>query len=138
MKRKVFWVVLLLMLGIFLFGGCCCLFQNLSADVVITKWEQDYSNGKWSDQVKVYYTITNTGNVDIGYYCAWLVAYCDYEDSCKKLDIYEYWDNVGTLIEVGESKNHTCWMTVGDKKVTRMNVPKILLERYIGFWQYEY
>ena len=138
MKRKVLFLIpiLFLILAIFLSG--CCLFQNLSADVVITKWEQDYSNGKWSDQVKVYYTITNTGNVDIGYYCAWIVAYCDYEGSCKELDIYEYWDNVGTLIGVGESKNRTCWMTVGDKKVTRMNVPKILLERYIGFWQYEY
>ena len=136
MKRKVFWIILFSILAIFLSG--CCLFENLSADVVITKWEQDYSNEKWSDQVKVYYTITNTGNVDIGYYSIWLVAYCDCEGVCEELDIYEDWDNIGVLIGVGESKNRTCWMTVGDKKVTRMNVPKILLERYIGFWQYEY
>ena len=63
MKRKVFLVILFLMLAIFLSG--CCLFQNLSADVVIEDWEQNYSGGKWSDQVKVYYTITNTGTVDM-------------------------------------------------------------------------
>ena len=60
MKSKVLLVILFLMLAMFLSG--CCLFQNLSADVVINKWEQDYSSGKWSDQVKVYYTITNIGN----------------------------------------------------------------------------
>ena len=136
MKRKILLVILFLILAISFSG--CCLLENLSADVVITKWEQDYSNGKWGDQLKVYYTITNTGNVDIGCYGVCLVAYCDCEGVCEVLDIYEDWDNVGMLIEVGESKDRTCWMTVGDKKVTRMSVPKILLERYIGFWQYEY
>lgn len=123
MKRKVFWVILFLILAIFLSG--CCLFQNLSADVVITKWEQDYSNGKWSNQVKVYYTITNTGNVDIGYYNIWLAAYC--EDG----SIYEDWNTIGTFVGIGHSEDHTCLITVGEnKKVIRMNVTNLILQPF--------
>jgi len=123
MKRKVFLVILFLMLTIFLSG--CCLFQNLSADVVINKWEQDYSGGKWSDQVKVYYTITNTGNVNIGYYNIWLAAYCEYEG------IYEDWNTIGTFVGIGNSKNRTCWITVGkNEKVLRMNVTNLILQLF--------
>ena len=123
MKRKYFLVVLFLILAIFLSG--CCLFENLSADVVITKWEQDYSSGKWSDQAKVYYTITNTGNVDIGYSNIWLAAYC--EDG----SIYEDWNTIGTFVEVGHSEDHTCWITVGEnKKVISINVTNLILEPF--------
>ena len=140
MKRKYFSVILFLMLGIFLSG--CCLFQNLSADVVITKWEQDYSNGKWSDQVKVYYTITNTGNVDIGYYNIWLAAYCEYEGIYEDGGIYEDWNTIGTFVGIGNSKDRTCWITVGEnetvgEKVIRMNVTNLILQPYAGPWQYE-
>jgi len=126
MKRKYFLIVLFLMLAIFLSG--CCLFKNLSADVVITKWEQDYSNGKWSDQVKVYYTITNTGNVDIGYYNIWLGVYCDYEGIYADGGFYEDWTITGGYIAVGKSKDCTCWTTVGkNEKVLGMNVGKLIL-----------
>ncbi len=125
MKRKVFWVILFLTLAIFLSG--CCLLENLSADVVIIKWEQDYSSGKWNDQVKVYYTITNTGNVDIGYSNIWLAAYC--EDG----SIYEDWNTIGTFVGIGNSKDRTCWITVGEnEKVLRMNVTNLILEPYTG------
>ena len=131
MKKKVFWVVLFLILIIFLSG--CCLFENLSADVVITKWEQDYSGGKWSDQVKVYYTITNTGNVDIGYYNIWLAAYCEYEGIYEDGGIYEDWNTIGTFVGIGNSKDRTCWITVGEnEKVIRMNVSNLILEPYTG------
>jgi len=125
MKRKCFLVVLFLILAIFLSG--CYLFENLSADIIITKWEQDYSNGKWSDQVKVYYTITNTGNVNIGYSNIWLAIYC--EDG----SIYEDWNTIGTFVGIGNSKDRTCWITVGEnEKVLRMNVTNLILESYTG------
>lgn len=128
MKRKVFLVILFLMLAIFLSG--CCLFQNLSADVVITKWEQEYSNGKWSDQVKVYYTITNTGNVDIGYYNIWLAVYCDYEGIYEDGGVYEDWTITGGYIRVGKSKDCTYLTTVGEnEKVLGMNVSNLILVR---------
>jgi len=129
MKRKVFLVILFLILAIFLSG--CCLFENLSADVVITKWEQDYSGGNWSDQVKVYYTITNTGNVDIGYYNIWLAAYCEYEGIYEDGGIYEDWNTIGTFVGIGNSKDRTCWITVGEnKKVISINVTNLILEPF--------
>jgi hypothetical protein len=137
MKRKVLFLVLVVFLILAIFLSGCCLFENLSADVVITKWEQDYSGGKWSDQVKVYYTITNTGNVDIGYYNIWLAAYCEYEGIYEDGGIYEDWNTIGTFVGIGNSEDRTCWITVGEnekvgEKVLRMNVTNLILEPYTG------
>jgi len=125
MKRKYFFVVLFLILAMFLSVSGCCLLGNLSADVVITKWEQDYSGGKWSDQVKVYYTITNTGNINIGYSNIWLA------EECEDGSIYEDWNTIGTYLWIGHSKDHICWITVGEnKKVISIYVTNLILQPY--------
>ena len=130
MKSKILLLVLVIFLILAVFLTGCCLFKNLSADVVITKWEQDYSNGKWSDQVKVYYTITNTGSVDIGYYNIWLAVYCDYEGIYEDGGVYEDWTITGGYIRVGKSKDCTCLTTVGEnEKVLGMNVSNLILVR---------
>ena len=122
MKRKYFLVILFLILAIFLSG--CCLFENLSADVVITKWEQDYSGGKWSDQVKVYYTITNTGNVDIYYYQIWFKAYC------KDGSYYEDWTS-GLWVYVGHPETDYTFINVPDKEVVSVEVTGWELDSFV-------
>ena len=123
MKRKYFLVVLFLILAIFLSG--CCLLENLSADVVITKWEQDYSGGEWSDQAKVYYTITNTGNAEIGFYNIWFAIYC--EDG----SVWEDFNTIGLYVDVGHSESRTCWIDVGsNKKVISVEVTNLKLDYF--------
>lgn len=72
MKRKYFFVISFLVLAMFLIGCSEATppSEILSADIVITDWEQNYYSSwqEWSDLVEVWYKITDTGNVDIDYY----------------------------------------------------------------------
>lgn len=125
MKRRVLLLtfIVLLISAVFLSG--CSLLRNLSADIVITKWEQDYSNGEWSDQAKVYYEITNTGNAAIGFYNIWFAIYC--EDG----SIWEDFSTVGIFVDVGDSESHTCWIDVGSKeRVVRIDVTNLKLDYF--------
>ena len=127
MKRKYFFVVLFLMLAMFLVG-CSEVTppaEILSADIVITDWEQNYYSSwqEWSDLVEVWYKITNTGNVDIDYYKVWFTAYC--EDGSS----YEDWTNGS--VDVGHYEFDTTWINVGkNKKVTSIKVTDWELTHY--------
>jgi len=125
MKKKVLLLVLVLFLILAIFLSSCCLMNILSADVVITKWKQDYSGGKWSDQAKVYYKITNTGNVEIGFYNIWFGIYC--EDG----SVWEDFSVIGLSVEVGQTKSRTCWIDIGsNKKVTSIEVTNLKLDYF--------
>ena len=125
MKRKVLLLVLVLFLILAIFLSSCCLMSILSADVVITKWEQDYSGGEWSDQAKVYYKITNTGNVEIGFYNIWFGIYC--EDG----SVWEDFNTIGLSVDVGHSESRTCWIDMGsNKKVISVEVTNLKLDYF--------
>ena len=109
MKRKVFLIILLLMLGIFLSGGCCCLCKRLLADVSVEDWEQNYDGYEWDQFVKVQYKICNTGDIEISHYIVWFTAYC--EDGST----YEHWAN-GIWLYVGDCNLGTCYVKVGPNK----------------------
>ncbi|GAG87004.1 unnamed protein product, partial [marine sediment metagenome] len=100
MKNKILLVALVMVLVLALVGcgGVVIPTKILSADVIITDWEQNYYDwswgGEWSDLVKVWYKITNTGNVDIDYYQVWFTAYCVDGSS------YEDWTN-GLFVDIG-------------------------------------
>ena len=70
MKRIYFLLILLLILAMFLVGCGTTPPNILSANFIITDWEQSYYEyiGEWSDYVYVYYEVENTGNVEIDYY----------------------------------------------------------------------
>lgn len=130
MKRKYFLVVLFLILAIFLSGcgGIAPPTKILSADVIITDWEQNYYDwswgGEWSDLVKVWYKITNTGNVNIGYYQVWFTAYCTDGSS------YEDWTN-GLFVDVGHYEFDTTYINLGkNKQVTSIKVTDLELTQY--------
>jgi len=96
---------------IFVLVGCSGIITptNLSANIIITEWEQDYYeySGEWSDYV--YYEIENTGNVEIDYYKVYFTITCI--DGSKYYD----WTN-GLSVGVGH-KYSDCTMTnVSGKK----------------------
>jgi len=125
MKRKVFWVILFLILAIFLSG--CLEAKTLSADIVIEDWCQNYNEyfGEWSDFVQVWFKIFNTGNAEISYYKIWFTAYC--EDGSS----YEDWIN-GLFVDVGHYEFRTCFIDVGkNKKVVSVEFTGWQLEAFI-------
>lgn len=113
MRRKYLLVILVLILAIFLDGcsGVVTPTKVLSADVIITDWEQNYYSSwqEWSDLVKVWYKITNTGNVDIDYYQVWFTAYCVDGSS------YEDWTN-GLFVDVGHYEFDTTYINLGKNR----------------------
>ena len=109
--------VLLLVLAIFLIlslVGCVIVPSSkiLTAEIVITGWEQNYYESwqEWSDLVKVWYKITNTGNVDIDYYQIWFTATCIDGSS------YEDWTN-GLFVDVGHYEFDYMFIDVPNKQV---------------------
>jgi hypothetical protein len=100
----------------------------LSADVEITDWEQNYYQSweEWSDLVKVWYKITNTGNVDIDYYKIWFTAYC------KDGTSYEDWTN-GLSVDVGHYEfDYTFIDLAPNKQVVSISITDYELENY--YW----
>ena len=107
MKRKVFWVILFLILAIFL-SGCFLEMKTLQVAIVIDDWEQRYFE-MGNDQVEIWYKIFNTGNEIIGKYEVWFTAYCEdgssYEGSSTGHWIYTgYYVNNICLLEVDKNK----------------------------------
>jgi len=98
MRKKYFLVILFLILAIFLSGcgGIITPSKILSANVIITEWEQkgpgpapqatftitgmeqnyyEYS-GNWSTYVDIYYEVENIGTVEIDSYEVWFTVTC--------------------------------------------------------------
>lgn len=126
MKKKYFLVVLFLILAIFLSGcGVVPPTKILSANFVITKWEQTYweYSEEWSDYVCVYYSIENTGNVEIYYYRVYFEATC--ADGSK----FEEWTN-GMFIDVGHIENDYTLILVLGKQVVSVKVSEYELESW--------
>lgn len=124
MKRKVFWVILFLILTIFLSG--CLGVKFLSADITIEDWCQNYNEdlGEWNDFVQVWLKILNTGNTEISYYKIWFTAYC--EDGSS----YEDWIN-GLFVDTGDDEFRTCFIDVEkNKKVIFVKVTDWELKYY--------
>ena len=89
----------------------------LTAEIVITGWEQNYYESwqEWSDLVKVWYKITNTGNVDIDYYQIWFTATCIDGSS------YEDWTN-GLFVDVGHYEFDYMFIDVPNKQVVSVAI----------------
>jgi len=120
MKNKILLVALAMFLVLALVGcgGVVIPTKILSADVIITDWEQNYYSSwqEWSDLVKVWYKITNIGNVDIDYYQVWFTAYCVDGSS------YEDWTN-GLFVDVDHYEFDTTYITVWkNRQVTSIQV----------------
>jgi len=115
MKRKVLisFLVILLILALV---GCSPSPEILSCDIVIEGWGQNYYeySGEWSDLI-VFYTITNTGNVDIYYYQIWFKAYC------KDGSSYEDWIK-GLWVYAGHSETDYTFINVPDKEVVSVEI----------------
>jgi len=115
MKRKYFFVVLFLILAMFLSGcgGTAPPTKILSADVIITDWEQNYYDwswgGEWSDYVYVYYEIENTGTVEIDYYKVYFTVTC--ADGSEYYD----WTN-GLSVGVGHKYSDYTMVNVAGKQ----------------------
>jgi len=126
MRKVHFLVVLFLILAIFL-NGCGGLVtpETLSANIIITDWEQNYYSSwqEWSDLVKVWYKITNTGNVDIDYYQVWFTA------TCIDGSTYEDWTN-GLFVDVGHYEFDYTFIDVPNKQVVSVKVTDWELENW--------
>ena len=115
MKRKVL-ISFLVILLILTLVGCSPSPEILSCDIVIEGWGQNYYeySGEWSDLI-VFYTITNTGNVDIYYYQIWFKAYC------KDGSSYEDWIK-GLWVYAGHSETDYTFINVPDKEVVSVEI----------------
>ena len=123
MKRRVFLVVLFLILAI-LSSGCFLEMKTLQVAIVIDDWEQLYFD-MGNDQVEIWYKIFNTGNEIIGKYEIWFTAYC--EDGSS----YEG-SSTGHWINTGYYANNICFLEVDkNKKVVSVEVTGWQLEAFI-------
>ena len=124
MKRKVLLSVLIIFL-ILAAVSCSPSPEILSCDIVIESWGQNYFeySGEWSDLV-VFYTITNTGNVDIYYYQIWFKAYC------KDGSSYEDWTS-GLWVYVGHPETDYTFINVPDKEVVSVEVTNWELDSFV-------
>jgi len=119
LKRKYFLIGLVLMLAMFLAGcggtGTIPSTSVLSANVIITWWDQShFTYYGWFDP-EVHYKITNTGNVDIDYYKIWFTAICIDGSS------YEDWTN-GVDVNVGYYGLGSVYIDVPKKEVVSVMV----------------
>ena len=123
MKRKYYFVILFLVLAMFLSG--CSGLSILSANFIITKWEQSYSeySEEWSNYVYVYYSITNMGNAEIDYYRVY------FEVTCADGSKYEEWTN-GMFIDVGHTENDYTLILVNGKKAVSVKVSEYELDSW--------
>ena len=123
MKRKYYFVILFLVLAMFLSG--CSGSSILSANFIITNWEQSYSeySEEWSNYVYVYYSITNTGNIEIDYYQVY------FEVTCADGSKYEEWTN-GMFIDVGHTENDYTLILVNGKKAVSVKVSEYELDSF--------
>jgi len=119
MKRKCFFVILFLVLAIFLSGcggtGIIPSTSVLSADVIVTWWDQSYFEYYGWFSPEVHYKITNTGNVDIDYYKIWFTVTCIDGSS------YEDWTN-GVDVNVGYYGVDFTYIDVPEKEVVSVMV----------------
>ncbi|MBA7554874.1 hypothetical protein ES705_47510 [subsurface metagenome] len=112
MKKIYLLTILFLILAIFLTGcgGLVTPTKILSADVIITWWDQSHFEYYGWFNPEVHYKITNTGNVDIDYYKVWFTAYCVDGSS------YEDWTN-GVDVNVGYYGLDSTYIDVPKKEV---------------------
>ena len=123
MKRKVFLVVLFLILAISL-SGCFLEMKTLRVTIVIDDWEQRYFE-MGNDQVEIWYKIFNTGNEIIGNYEVWFTAYCE-DGSSYQGSSTGYW------IDVGYYDRNICFVGIDkNKKVVSVEIISRLLEAFI-------
>jgi len=123
MKRKVFLVILFLILAIFL-SGCFLEMNTLRAVIIIDDWEQRYFE-MGNDQVEIWYKIFNTGNEIIGEYEIWFTAYCE-DGSSYQGSSTGYW------IDVGYYDCNICFVGIDkNKKVVSVEVTGRLLSAFI-------
>ena len=118
MKKKILLSVLVIILILALIG-CSPSTKILSANIIITDWEQDYYDwswgGEWSDYVYVYYEIENTGNVEIDYYKVYLTVTCS--DGSKYYD----WTN-GLSVGVGHRYSDYTMVNVAGKRAISVKI----------------
>ena len=98
--------------------------ETKSATFTITDIKQTYySSLEEYGMVTVYYTVRNTGNVDIDYYKVYIKATC--EDGSS----YTSWDN-GLDISVGQEVSDFTYINTADKKYTAVTIGKYELTSY--------
>jgi len=123
MKRKVFLVILFLMLVVLL-SGCFLEMKTLRVTIVIDDWEQRYFE-MGNDQVEIWYKIFNTGNEIIGEYEVWFTAYCE-DGSSYQGSSTGYW------IDVGYYERNICFVGIDkNKKVVSVEITGRQLEAFI-------
>jgi len=105
MKQKTFFIIFSLTLTLFLSGCAGIITPNkLDADFTVTGWEISSL-----DNVKVFYTIKNTGDITIDYYNVYFKAVCGDGSS------YQNFDN-GLNIKTGEELSGYAYVFVPSGK----------------------
>jgi len=94
----------------------------LSADIIVTEWEQEYYeySGELRSHVYIYYKIENTGNVDICYYKIWFTVTCIDEMTYGILKI-------GQSIDTGQSESDYVLFYIPNKHVISIEIIKLEL-----------
>ena len=116
MEMKNLWILLFA----FIILGCdtdILIDQRPEAHIESGHWEQEYYQylEKWSDIIEVWYTIKNTGRVDIDYYKIWFTVVCT--DGSE----YEDWTN-GLGLDAGHSITDNTYIKIPGKIAQSVSV----------------
>lgn len=134
MKRKYFLVFLVLVMAMFLVG-CGGITNILSANFIITDWEQEGPGSapqatftvtgmeqtyyeyieEWSTYTNIYYEIENTGTVEIDSYTVWFMVTC--ADGSKYYD-----SDRGFSIGVGKKLSSSELIDVAGKQAISVEI----------------
>lgn len=128
MKSRVLLSILVIFLILALVGcGVVPQPKILSANIIITDWEQSYYeySQEWSDYVYIYYEIENTGSVDIDYYKVWFII------TCTNGSKYYDWTN-GLFVDVGHKYSDYTMTNVAGNRVVSVVITDWELENW-GF-----
>jgi len=124
MKRKYFLLIAFLILAMFLVGCGTTPSNILSANFIITDWEQNYYEylQDWGN-VYIYYEVENTGNAEIDYYKVYFTVTCI--DGSKYYD----WTN-GLSVGVGHKYSDYTIVNVAGKRAVSVEITDWELTNY--------
>ncbi len=111
-------ILIILILAVLILSGCTALFPRVDAFVTITKVELTSI-----DALRVYYTLTNTGNVTIDYYEIF------FEGRCSDNTTISDWTN-GLNVLPGQTRADYTFVDIGDKTVEQLYISLIYLKNY--------
>jgi hypothetical protein len=116
--------VLIAAIAAILLGAVGCALLVAEGNVEITSWDQNYYEYlERYGLVEVYFTVRNTGMIDIDYYKVW------FEVECADGSRYQEWTN-GLGVSPGMYVSDSTLIDVADKRAVNVRVTDFTVENW--------